>query len=118
MLRCFSSLAINDTPIRNEAAKLFTSSYDNFIQTTGIRDRLERRQRYQGQQAPAIADISFPNDWSEDNTTRSNKPQKHQATQQQMSAVSFPAHLQGAVRGNGGHRLPAHVNVAAFAGVP
>jgi hypothetical protein len=36
--RCFASLAINATPIRNEAAKLFTSSYDNFIQTAGIRD--------------------------------------------------------------------------------
>jgi hypothetical protein len=36
--RCFASLAVNATPIRNEAAKLFTSSYDNFIQTAGIRD--------------------------------------------------------------------------------
>ncbi len=35
---CFVSLAINVTPIRNEEAKLFTSSYDNFIQTAGIRD--------------------------------------------------------------------------------
>ncbi len=26
------------TPIRNEAAKFFTSTYDNFIQTAGIRD--------------------------------------------------------------------------------
>jgi hypothetical protein len=31
-------LAVNATPIRNESAKLFTSSYDNFIQTAGIRD--------------------------------------------------------------------------------
>ncbi len=30
--------AVNATPIRNEAAKLFTSTYDNFIQTAGIRD--------------------------------------------------------------------------------
>ena len=36
--RCFASLAVNATPIRNEAAKLFTSTYDNFIQTAGIRD--------------------------------------------------------------------------------
>ena len=36
--RCFSRLTVNATPIRNEAAKLFTSSYDNFIQTAGIRD--------------------------------------------------------------------------------
>ena len=36
--RCFTSLAVNVTPIRNEAAKLFTSSYDNFIQTAGIRN--------------------------------------------------------------------------------
>ncbi len=35
---CFASLTVNDTPIRNESAKLFTSSYDNFIQTAGIRD--------------------------------------------------------------------------------
>jgi hypothetical protein len=36
--RCFASLAVNATPVRNEAAKLFTSTYDNFIQTAGIRD--------------------------------------------------------------------------------
>jgi hypothetical protein len=36
--RCFASLAVNATPIRKEAAKLFTSTYDNFIQTAGIRD--------------------------------------------------------------------------------
>jgi hypothetical protein len=36
--RCFVSLTVNTTPIRNEEAKLFTSSYDNFIQTAGIRD--------------------------------------------------------------------------------
>jgi hypothetical protein len=36
--RCFASLAVNVTPIRNEAAKFFTSTYDNFIQTAGIRD--------------------------------------------------------------------------------
>ena len=36
--RCFASLAVNATPVRNEAAKLFTSTYANFIQTTGIRD--------------------------------------------------------------------------------
>jgi hypothetical protein len=34
----FASLAVNDTPIHNEEAKSFTSSYDNFIQTAGIRD--------------------------------------------------------------------------------
>ena len=36
--RSFASLAVNATPTRNEAAKLFTSSYDNLIQTAGIRD--------------------------------------------------------------------------------
>ncbi len=36
--RCFTSLAVNVTPIHDEVAKLFTSSHDNFIQTTGIRD--------------------------------------------------------------------------------
>ena len=36
--RCFASLAVNATPVRNETAKLFTSAYDNFIQTAGIRD--------------------------------------------------------------------------------
>ena len=36
--RCFASLAVNATPVRNEAAKLFTSTYDDFIQTAGIRD--------------------------------------------------------------------------------
>ena len=34
--RCFASLAVNATPVRNEAAKLFTSTYENFIQTAGI----------------------------------------------------------------------------------
>ena len=36
--RCFASLAVNATPVRTEAPKLFTSTYDNFIQTAGIRD--------------------------------------------------------------------------------
>ena len=36
--RCFASLAVNATPVRNQAAKLFTSTYDNFIQAAGIRD--------------------------------------------------------------------------------
>jgi hypothetical protein len=36
--RCFPSLTVKATPIRHEAAKFFTSSYDNFIQTAGIRD--------------------------------------------------------------------------------
>jgi hypothetical protein len=36
--RCFASLAVNATPVRNEAAELFTSTYDNFIQAAGIRD--------------------------------------------------------------------------------
>jgi hypothetical protein len=36
--RCFASLAVNATPVRNEAAKLFTCTYDNFIETAGIRD--------------------------------------------------------------------------------
>jgi hypothetical protein len=34
----FASLAVNVTPVRNETSKLFTSIYDNFIQTAGIRD--------------------------------------------------------------------------------
>jgi hypothetical protein len=34
---CFPSLTVNVTPIRNEVV-LFTSSYENFIQTGGIRD--------------------------------------------------------------------------------
>jgi hypothetical protein len=36
--RCIARLTVNATPIRNETAKLFTSSYDNFIQTVRIRD--------------------------------------------------------------------------------
>jgi hypothetical protein len=38
--RCFACLAVNATPVRNEAAKLFTATYANFImlQTAGIRD--------------------------------------------------------------------------------
>ena len=35
--RCFASLAVNSAPVRNEAAKIFTSTC-NFIQTAGIRD--------------------------------------------------------------------------------
>jgi hypothetical protein len=36
--RCFASSAVNATPVRNEAAKLFTSTYDNFMQIAGIGD--------------------------------------------------------------------------------
>jgi hypothetical protein len=36
--RCFASLAVNATPVRNEEAKLFTSTRDIVIQTAGIRD--------------------------------------------------------------------------------
>ncbi len=36
--RCFTSLTGNSTPLRNEETKLFTSTYDKFIQTTGIWD--------------------------------------------------------------------------------
>jgi hypothetical protein len=32
-IHCFARLTVHDTPIRNESTKLFTSSYDNFIQT-------------------------------------------------------------------------------------
>ena len=32
------SLTVNVTSVRNEEVKLFTSTYDNFIQTAGIRD--------------------------------------------------------------------------------
>ncbi len=46
--RCLASLAVNATPIRNEAAKLFTSSYDNFIQTAGIRDGVSPCVKQQG----------------------------------------------------------------------
>ena len=35
--RWFSSLTVNTTPVRNEEVKFFTSTYDNFIQTTGMR---------------------------------------------------------------------------------
>ncbi len=35
---CFTSLAVNATPVRHEAAKIFTSTYDDFIQTAGIRE--------------------------------------------------------------------------------
>jgi hypothetical protein len=36
--RCFTSVAVKATPVHHEVAKLFTSTYDNFIQTAGIRD--------------------------------------------------------------------------------
>jgi hypothetical protein len=36
--RCFASLSVNAKPIRNEATKFFTFTYDNFIQTAGFRD--------------------------------------------------------------------------------
>ena len=35
---CFVSLTVNSTSVRNEEAKFCTSTYDVFIQTTGIRD--------------------------------------------------------------------------------
>ena len=34
----FAILTVNVTPIHNEEATFFTSTYDNFIQTAGIRD--------------------------------------------------------------------------------
>jgi hypothetical protein len=34
--RCLGSLGVNSTPVHNAVAKLFTSTYDNFIQTSGI----------------------------------------------------------------------------------
>ena len=40
---CFASLAVNSTPVRYEVAELFTSTYDNFIQTTDIRDGVSHR---------------------------------------------------------------------------
>ena len=36
--RYFASLTVNSAPVRNEVVKIFTSTYDNFIQTAGIRD--------------------------------------------------------------------------------
>jgi hypothetical protein len=36
--RYFTSVEVNVTPIHNEVSKVFTSSYENFIQTSGIRD--------------------------------------------------------------------------------
>jgi hypothetical protein len=35
---CLGSLTINVTSVHNETVKLFTSTSDNFIQTTGIWD--------------------------------------------------------------------------------
>jgi hypothetical protein len=35
---CFASLTMKVTTVRSEATKLFTSTYDNFIETEGIRD--------------------------------------------------------------------------------
>jgi hypothetical protein len=35
---CSVSLAVNATPVRHDTAKIFTSTYDNFIQTVDIRD--------------------------------------------------------------------------------
>jgi hypothetical protein len=32
---CFVSLDVNTTPVCNETNKIFTSTHDNFIQTTG-----------------------------------------------------------------------------------
>jgi hypothetical protein len=36
--RYYTILVVNATPIRQEAAMLFTSTYDNFLQTAGIKD--------------------------------------------------------------------------------
>jgi hypothetical protein len=36
--RCFASLVVDSTPVLNETTKIFNSTYDNFIQTAGIRD--------------------------------------------------------------------------------
>jgi hypothetical protein len=36
--RCFTSLTVNVKAFRHQSAKVFTSTYDTFIQTAGIRD--------------------------------------------------------------------------------
>jgi hypothetical protein len=36
--RCFARLTVNATPVHNQVAQVLTSTFDNFIQTTGIRD--------------------------------------------------------------------------------
>jgi hypothetical protein len=60
-IRCFASLTVNDTPIINEAAKLFTSSYDNFIQTASIRDGTSHCAKVLSVFYDSL-DISDPND--------------------------------------------------------
>ena len=37
-VKILTSLVVNLAPVRKDATKIFTSTYDNFIQTGGIRD--------------------------------------------------------------------------------
>ena len=57
----FASLTLNATPIRKEAVTLFTSSYDNFIQTAGIRDGASHCAKVLSVFYDSL-DISDPND--------------------------------------------------------
>ncbi len=60
--RYFESLAVHATPVRHEEAKSFTSTYDNFIQTAGIRDGVSH--------SPKILSVFYDNlDTSDPNHT-------------------------------------------------
>ena len=54
--RYFHSLSVNTTTVRNEDAKIFTSTYDNFIQTTDIRDGVSH--------CVKVLSVFYDNHWS------------------------------------------------------
>jgi hypothetical protein len=68
-----------------------------------------------GQLVPKPA-VENKTDWRDGSAARAAKPKK-QVSQQQMAAAPAPARPQGG-RGNGGHRPPATVPVAAVAAIP
>lgn len=89
--------------------------YDNYKRQVNAYGETSVYKRDCGQLVPKPA-VANKTDWRDGSAARAAKPKK-QAPQQQMAAALAPARPQSG-RGNGGHRPPATVPVAAVAAIP
>ena len=89
--------------------------YDNYKRQVNAYGETSVYKRDCGQLVPKPA-VANKTDWRDASAARAAKPKK-QAPQQQMAAALAPARPQSG-RGNGGHRPPATVPVAAVAAIP
>jgi hypothetical protein len=89
--------------------------YDNYKRQVNAYGETSVYKRDCGQLVPKPA-VANKTDWRDGSAARAAKPKK-QAPQQQMTAALAPARPQSG-RGNGGHRPPATVPVAAVAAIP